>query len=206
MLTASTPGAPELARTFSHAWKTRRFSMSNDFRLVGFDPSIGSSPAGLASSRSGPPGPFTPAPLQGLHRYYGPVCPCAPHRYSPPPGDIPLAFSLSTTRGPTTPISTGRHYRDDRFSCSMPAPATSSRHFYTGHRQDSHQAASWPCSRALCDSPVSMSSFAVSMRQQWFTLVRLHRRTPDPSHRAFSATLTTTALNRSSLRWFGTSA
>jgi hypothetical protein len=76
----------------------------------------------------------------------------------------------------------------------MPAPATSSRHLYTGHRQDSHQAASWPTatrpagapsSRGLCNSPVSMSSFAVSMRQQWFTHVRLLCRTPDRSQRPF---------------------
>ena len=30
-----------------------------------------------------------------------------------------------------------------RFSCSMPAPSTSSRHLYTGHHQASTQAASW---------------------------------------------------------------
>src|SRR5438270_1701297 len=100
MLTASTPGAPELARTFSHARKTRRFSISNDFRMFGFDLPVGSSPpGGLASSRSDPSGPFTPTPLQGLHRYYGPVCPCAPRRYSPPPGGFPLAFSLSRPGG-----------------------------------------------------------------------------------------------------------
>jgi hypothetical protein len=29
----------------------------------------------------------------------------------------------------------GRRYRGDRFSCSMPAPAPSSRHLYTGHHQ-----------------------------------------------------------------------
>src|SRR5665213_4314949 len=45
----------------------------------------------------------------------------------------PRQFSLSTTRGPTAPISTGRSYRDDRFSCSLSVPATSSRHLYTGH-------------------------------------------------------------------------
>ena len=100
MLTASTPGAPELARTFSHARNNRRFSMSNDFRLFSFDPSVGSSPPdGLASGRSDPSGPFTPTPLQGLHCYYGPVCPCAPHRYSPPRDIPPLAFSLSRPGG-----------------------------------------------------------------------------------------------------------
>jgi hypothetical protein len=46
-------------------------------------------------------------------------------------------------RGPTSPISTDHRYRDDRFSCSLPAPATSSRHLYTGHRQAGMQATSW---------------------------------------------------------------
>jgi hypothetical protein len=46
MLTASTPGAPWFAWTFSHAWNTRRFEMSNDFTFNG-GPSISSSPDGL---------------------------------------------------------------------------------------------------------------------------------------------------------------
>jgi hypothetical protein len=74
----------------------------------------------------------------------------------------------------------GCRYRGDRFSCSMPAPATSSRHLYTGHRQGSMQAAPWlraricaPLSRGFGDPPVLMPSFRLSMRQQWFTYVRL---------------------------------
>ena len=43
----------------------------------------------------------------------------------------------------TTPPPQPEQYRNDRFSCSMPAPATRSRHLYTGHHQDSTQAASW---------------------------------------------------------------
>jgi hypothetical protein len=60
---------------------------------------------------------------------------------------------------------------------------TSSRHLYTGHRQGSTlltEAAPWlrartraPLSRELCTSPVLMPSFRLSMRQQWFTHVRL---------------------------------
>ncbi len=50
-------------------------------------------------------GPFGPAPLQCLQPYYGPFCPCAPHRYSGPGRDCPLG------RLPW--------HRDDRFSCSM---------------------------------------------------------------------------------------
>ena len=143
MPTASTPGAPLLARTFSHAPTRRRLSISNDFSFFGFGLPFGSSPSGLTSGRPDLSDPFTPAPLQSLHRYYESVRPCAPHRYSAPRGVPPLASSLSTTRGPTPPISTGRHYRGDRFSCSMPAPATSSCHLYTGHHQGSMQAAPW---------------------------------------------------------------
>ena len=60
-----------------------------------------------------------------------------------PCGVCHLRSSLSTTRGPTSPHSTGRPYRGDRFSCSMPGPATSSRHLYTGHHQGHIQAAPW---------------------------------------------------------------
>ena len=62
-----------------------------------------------------------------------------------------------------------------------PGPATSSRHLYTGHRQGHEQAAPWlrtrptgaPLSRGWTHAPVSMSSLVLSMRQQWFTHVRL---------------------------------
>jgi hypothetical protein len=40
-------------------------------------------------------------------------------------------------------------------SCSMPAPATSSRHLYTGHRQGSTQAAPWLRARASKHAPLS---------------------------------------------------
>jgi hypothetical protein len=125
-----------------------------------------------------------------------------------------LRSSLSTTRGPTSPISTGRPYRDDRFSCSLPAPATSSRHLYTGHRQGHTQAAPWlrehPHRRSFVPGhegpPVSVSSRSLSMRQQWFTHVRLLVAYLARSWRTVSATLTTPALNRRSLRWFEISA
>jgi len=38
--------------------------------------------------------PFGPVPLQDLHPYYGPLRPCAPHRYSGPLGFCRLDFSL----------------------------------------------------------------------------------------------------------------
>ena len=125
-----------------------------------------------------------------------------------------MRFSLSMTRGPTSPISTGRPYRDDRFSCSLSAPATSSRHLYTGHRQGHIQAAPWlrehQHGRSFvpghASPPVSVSSESLSMRQQWFTHVRLLVAYLTRSQRTVSATLTTPALNRRSLRWFGISA
>jgi len=80
-------------------------------------------------------------------------------------GTLPLAVSPACS--PPSRVgretSPGRRYQGDRFSCSMPAPATSSRHLYTGHRQGSTQAAPWlraraskraPLSRELCAPPV----------------------------------------------------
>src|SRR5260370_7774606 len=97
MLTASTPGAPPLARTFSHASRIRRFEMSNDFTF-GCDPSISSCPSGLAFVRSDLHGSFAPARLPGPHHYYEPSRPCAP-RYSAPRGFRRLGSSLSRPAG-----------------------------------------------------------------------------------------------------------
>ena len=136
--------------------------------------------AGWPRADPGLHGPFAPAPLQDLHRYYEPSRPCAPPRYSATRGVHRLRSSLSRPAGQLRSFSPGRRYRGDRFSCSMPAPATSSRHLYTGHRQGSTQATPWlrarspaPLSRGFGDPPVLMPSFRLSMRQQWFTHVRL---------------------------------
>jgi hypothetical protein len=59
-------------------------------QAAGFTSSTGSScchygfswPVASVEQRS----PFGPAPLQSLHPYYGPLRPCAPHRYSRPRG------------------------------------------------------------------------------------------------------------------------
>src|ERR1039458_3625821 len=77
----------------------------------------------------------------------------------------PPEFSLLTTRGSPSPISTGHSYRDDRFSCSIPAPATSSRHLYTEHRQGHIQAAPWlraePQATPLSRDPQSLPTPAL---------------------------------------------
>src|SRR5215472_7184644 len=188
MPTASTPGAPLLARTFSHAPTRRRFPTSNDFRLTGFDLPVGSSPAGLASGRSDPSGPFTPAPLQGLHRYYGPVRPCAPHRYSAArgvrrlrsslsqPGKSPPAITIGATGSPVPCQRLRRAH-----ATSTPGTTRTATRLPPGPRR----APAAPASRGFSASPVLMPSFAVSMRHQWFTHVRLLGRTPDRSTRPF---------------------
>src|SRR4051794_13069896 len=66
-----------------------------------------------------------------------PLCPASVLCHSRP---SPLVVLPLVTGRPTSPIP-GQHYRDDRFSCSLPAPATSSRHLYTGHHQGHTQAA-----------------------------------------------------------------
>ena len=66
---------------------------------------VSSSPQmGWPRSDPGLPGPFAPAPLQSLHRYYRPVRPSAPHRYSAPQGVPPSAFSLSRPGGQPHPF------------------------------------------------------------------------------------------------------
>src|SRR5680860_329878 len=193
MLTASTPGAPPFDRTFSHAPKTRRFETSNDFTFC-FDLSGGSSSTELATASTWPAQPLRSSPITGpspLLRAVPPLCLASvlcPSRYSPL-GVLPLA-----TSGQPSPIYAGRRYRDDRFSTSMPAPATSSRHLYTGHRQSHTQAAPWLrahpqarlCPEDQVQSSVLMPSLFFSMRQQWFTHVRLLVAHLTRSRRAFS--------------------
>src|SRR6516162_6117239 len=155
----------------------RRLPISSDF-TSGSGLALGSSPDGLAPGWPWSARPLRSSPITGpspLLRAVPPLCPasvlcrsrCSPLAVLPLPA--------------TTTTSPGRRYRGDRFSCSVPAPATSSRHLYTGHRQGSKQAAprlrarqhGAPLSRAFCTPPVLMPSFRLSMRQQWFTHVRL---------------------------------
>jgi hypothetical protein len=113
--------------------------------------------------------PWTARPLRSdpitepssLLRAGPPLCPASvlSHLQCPLLVVLPLATSERTS-----PAS-GRHYRGDRFSCSMPAPAMSSRHLYTGHHQSHIQAAPWlrahhgePLSRDHPQVPVSMPS------------------------------------------------
>ena len=174
------PGPSTLCKQFFDSVDLDRQSLgveiSNDFTFnCGLLNS--SSPERLTAGRPDLPDPFAPASLQDLHHYYESARPRASHRYSPTHGAHRLRFSLSTTTGQPT---RGCRYRDDRFSCSIPAPATSSRHLYAGHHQGHTQAAPWlhdhPTGQSFVPGheglPVSMSSTSLSTPQQWFTHVR----------------------------------
>ena len=188
MLTASTPGAPPLARTFIPRLmnealidlKRLHLRLRSTHQLL---PSRGWPQVDLAR----------PAPsLQPHYRAFT----ATTSRSAPVPriGTLPLAVSAAwgpPSRDPnrqTAPTSSGRRYRDDRFSCSMPAPATSSRHLYTGHHQGSTQAAPWlrarptgaPLSRRYPQPPVSMPSFYAFDASAVVHTRSSSRRIPDP--------------------------
>ena len=105
------------------------------------------------------PGPFASDPITGpspLLRAGPPLCPASVLAHS----QCSLLVVL-----PLAASNAGRLYRGDRFSCSMPAPAMSSRHLYTGHRRGHIQPAprlrahrGGPLSRDHPQIPVSMPS------------------------------------------------
>jgi hypothetical protein len=180
-----------------------------------FGPSPGSSPEGLAVGRPWTARPLGSGPITGpssLLRAGPSLCPASVlcrSRFSPLAG-LPLA-----TRGPTTPISTGRRYRGDRFSCSMPAPATSSRHLYTGHRQGHEQAAPWlrahPVGRAFVPGHPSGPGFdAIAVFHDASAVVHTRsssRRSPDPLIAGLlRSRFPPRLLTDMTLRWFGISA
>ena len=139
--------------------------------------------------------------ITGLHSYHGAVRPCAPHRYSAPRSFRCSGISLHDRPRPrTAPLAvrrrgaTGSHvpYRspDQARATSMPDTA-------------------WPTSRPPPGSSRGSGSAPVSMSSSRFdTSSVVHSRspswsTPDALDGApFSATLSTPALDRRTLRWF----
>ncbi len=122
---------------------------------------------------------------------------------------------LSATRVPTAPHATGRSYRGDRFSCSMPGPATSSRHLYTGHHQGHEQAAPWlrtrPKGGALVPRRDSCLGFDVVVHIFDASAVvytgSSSRRSPDPLVASLLRSRFPPRLfTGMTLRWFGISA
>jgi hypothetical protein len=148
--------------------------------------------------------PLRSARTTGPHRYYEAVRPCAPHRYSAPHGFRRLGISLPhTTAGHNS--ATGRpRAQDDRFPPSTPKPRPSSRHLHPGHHLANQQAPA-----RLIPGPHAAPGFDAThmftTRPQWFAHARLLAPHPTRSKRAFSATLSTPALNRRTPRWFAAS-
>jgi hypothetical protein len=108
--------------------------LGNDFNLC-FGLPLGSSPEGLTSRRPWTARPFRSDPItrpSSLLRAGPPLCPASVLSHSQFQLLVVLPLAASTA---------GHHYRNDRFSCSIPAPAMSSRHLYTGHHQGHKHAA-----------------------------------------------------------------
>jgi len=147
--------------------------------------------------------PLCSTRITRLHRYYGTVRPCAPPRYSAPRSDRCLGSSLSRP-GSQRPIETGRRYRGDTFPRSMPEPEPSSRRLHAGHHAGSKQVSPALIPGHRLD-PGFDATYSLSTRHQRFAHARLLGSHLTPSRGAFPATLTTPALDRRSLRWFGTS-
>lgn len=147
--------------------------------------------------------PLRSARITGHRRYYEAVRPCAPRRYSAPRSCRCLGSSLLRPGDRGGPVN-GRRCRGDRFTRSAPEPELSSRRLYAGHRLGSRQVAP-----RLVPGERLPPGFDVvdtlSTRHQRFALARLLSSYLTRSRRAVSATLTTPALDRRSLRWFETS-
>ena len=135
--------------------------------------------------------PFGPAPLQDFQPYCGQLRPCALHR------------SIDPHRGHRF----GRcpSHQDDRFPRSMQKPVSESRRLRAGCRLG--RASGLRPSLSRDDHMTSVSTSTLPFRPFIDGLLSLvsPRRTKAGSGPALSATLTTTALNGSSLQRFASS-
>jgi hypothetical protein len=143
--------------------------------------------------------------ITGLPSYHEAVRPCAPHRYSPPRGSATWG---SRSRQPAAGHnrSTGQPpHRDDRFTRSAPEPRPSSRHLHAGHRLANTQAPARLLPGLSVPPGFDVISLAFRHVISGSLALAFLAHTCRAHGRDFSATLTTTALDRSSLRWFATS-
>ena len=201
MLTASTPGAPLFARTFSHASRDASESQTTSTSSASVHLSA-PPPRGCSKRRTARPLRSDPTGPSPLLRAGPPLCPASVLSHS----QCLLLVVL-----PLAASNAGRLYRGDRFSCSMPAPATSSRHLYTGHRRGHIQAAPRLRAhrrRAFVPGPPTDPSFdaiVVSFRcvSSGSHMFVFSSHTRPANSETSTAALTTPALDRRSLRWFG---
>src|SRR5215467_13254635 len=134
--------------------------------------------------------PFAPAPLQGLPHYYGLLRPCAPHRYSRPRGWSRLRLLPSRHRRDRAQVLT---FRTKAWSSFAPPTCRMS----LGQRLRNPPSRS----RRKGHPPVLTSPNPLSTLLQRFACARLSRPCLPESCSGVSATLTTIALDHSSLRW-----
>src|SRR3954447_780591 len=187
MLTASTPGAPLFARTFSHARNTRRLEISNDFTFS-LGPVLGSSPAGLVSVR-----PWSAQPLRS-----GPITRPSPLLRAGPPLCLVSVLCPSRLRPlgvlpPAGPVATQTHpRRDGHKTTGSPVPRSAYDELTPPiHRAPPGQHAGRlltqgtpprgaPSSRGYLTTPVSMPSFYSFDASAVVHTCSSSRRTPDP--------------------------
>src|SRR6266566_8773019 len=132
---------------------------------------------------------FAPAPLQDLPRYYGLLRPCAPRRYSRPRGWSRLRLLPSRFRRDRAQVLTFRTKAWSSFApstCRMPL----------GQSQVSPELIPEEGS-----SPVLASPNPLSTLLRRFACARLSQPCLPASCPGVSATLATTAFDRSGLRW-----
>ena len=135
------------------------------------------------------PNPFATASLQGLRCSYGLLRPCAPLRYSRPRGWSRLRLVPS------------HGWRDEaQVLTFIRKPGRASRRLYAGCRSGSIRA-SPELIPEEGSPPVLTSPNPLSTLLQRFACARLSRPCLPKSCPGVSATLTTTAFARSSLRW-----
>src|SRR5262245_2160811 len=133
---------------------------------------------------------FAPAPLRDLPRYYGLLRPCAPRRYSRPRGWSRLRLLPSRSRRDRAQVLTFRTKAWSSFApptCRMPL----------GQSQGIPRA--HPGGRVT--PPVLASPKPLSTLLRRFACARLSRPCLPESCPGVSATLATTAFDRSGLRW-----
>jgi hypothetical protein len=159
------------------------------------------------------PRPLCSARITRLHRSYEAVRPCALHRYSTSDCFSSSRISLRRPGGYAASDRPGwlgghpeaSHLRQsDRFPSSTPEPKPRSRHLHAGHRLGSKQVAPRLFPRHRADLGFAVVD-GFSTRHQWFTCVRLRGSRLAHWWCAFSLLLTTPALDRRSVGWFGTS-
>jgi hypothetical protein len=142
--------------------------------------------------------------ITGLHSYHEAVRPCAPHRYSAPRGSAAWGSPFpERPRAATAPLAArGRGTTGSHVPHRSPDQARATSMPETTWAVDGYPPGS---SRAIHADPVSISSRTFRHVISGSLALAFLAHTCRAHGATFPHTLTTTALDRSSLRWFTTS-